>query len=272
MSRSSSQSLFSVMAAEFKRMFLRPKALVAIALFAAAAVALYAASIAVMNLAVEVAADSPDLEAPPAAATGFMGFELPLTVLSLCLGIHAASLMARDYNDGTLLASLLVVPGRGRLFAARLVPWIIVSAVVSLVVFLLCFVISLNRISDTSIALAQLGLSIVSCVFATILGFCCGTITKKGSLSILAFLALMILIGMALSAVTMALPENVRGIVSFISSVMPSSAFSNMVNIVQPAANDGGAALTACAASVVWGVGLPIVSFILFKKRATLGR
>ena len=265
----SRQGFFSVFASEFKRTFLRPKALIFIVLFILAAFGSFAGTMALMKMAADVAAESGEAIA---TTSSFLGFGIPLSLLSLCFGVYAASFSARDYNDGTLLASLLIVPNRGRLFVARLLPWIIISLASSAIAFALCMLISLSDINDMVNVLGQLGLSSVSCMCSTILGFCCGTITKRGAISVLLYLGLAMILGTAVSAASMAVPENFQFLAEAINAAIPGNAFSHMVNILSPATEGDNSALIACIVSAVWAIGLPIVSFILFKMRATLNR
>ena len=69
----------------------------------------------------------------------------------------------------------------------------------------------------------------------------------------------------------MAIPQDFHFIVDWLSTIMPGNAFTSMTNLfaVEPA-NNG--ALVALIVSVVWTIGFPILSFILFKTRATLDR
>ena len=78
--------------------------------------------------------------------------------------------------------------------------------------------------------------------------------------------------GTAVSAASMAVPENFQFLAESINAAIPGNAFSHMVNILSPATEGDNSALIACIVSAVWAIGLPIVSFILFKMRATLNR
>lgn len=255
---SGKQSFFKVLGAEFKRVFGRPKALLFSLLFAVCAFGMFVGMVLLANFAME--------EMGAGSMTEFIGFSTPVSILSLCFGIWAAAFSARDYNDGTLLASLLTVPKRGRLFLARMIPWIIVPVIFSALALGACCAFSMSTITDTTLALKQAGLSLASMVAYTVLGFCCGTITKKGAPAVFLYLGLTMLLPMVLATAGLFVPDMIAKIIEWINTALPGNAFERMVGV----ATGTEGSFVACMVTVAWTVILPIISYILFKVRATL--
>ena len=266
------QGFGSVFAAEFKRVMLRTKALVAIAVFAIVTIGIFVGMIALTDW-VSTEAVNQGVEAP-SAPIGFPGFSMAIVLLSFAFGCWASSLVARDYNDGSVLATLAVVPRRGMLFLARLLPWVVTSFVTSLVVMVACMGIGLSKMGgDAGLIAIQSVLASLSVVCACILGFCCGTITKKGSLATLSFLALFLIIPMVLG-LFLGGPDILVRIVECLRIAMPGNSFDALPSLAEMPA-DGEAAfnvIVRCVVTLVWTIALPILSCRLFRKRATLGR
>ena len=255
---SGKQGFFKVLGAEFKRVFGRPKALLFSLLFAVCAFVAFAGIIVLADFAVkEMGTEMPN---------EFIGFSTALSILSLCFGIWAAAFSARDYNDGTILASLLATPRRGRLFLARLIPWVIVPVLFSTLAIAGCFAFSIGTITDVQNVLAQAGLTLISMIAYTVLGFCCGTITKKGAPAVFLYLGLTMLLPMVLSTAGLFVPELISKIIGWINTALPGNAFAAIAGM----ASGTEGSLTACIVTAAWTVIVPILSYILFKVRATL--
>ena len=259
------QGFFSVLVAEFIRVFARPKALIFSGAAVIVAILAYAGMLALTDWGVSQMSDGGQ-----AIEVGFMGFGIVVSVLSFYFGIYAAAFSARDYGDGTIVSSLLTVPKRVRLFFARLIPWFIVPFLFTLPACIVAFLMSLGSITDTGGAVALIFLSALSVACSSVLGFCCGSITKKGSLSVLAFLALFFIFPTMLGIAGGVGPEILVKIASGLNHAMPGNAFSAMTSIAMPEGGDD--AVIGCAVTAAWTILLPVLSFILFKKRATLGK
>jgi ABC-type transport system involved in multi-copper enzyme maturation permease subunit len=264
------QGFSSVFVAEFKRVMLRTKALVAVFVFAVIALGAFAGSIALIDWASAEAANQ-ELTTGQLLAD-FPGFSMVSFLLSICLGCWASSFVSRDYNDGSVLATLTVVPRRKALFFARLLPWVVTSFVIALVVMGACMGIGLSKIGgDVTPIAIQAVLAALSVMCTCVLGFCCGTITKKGALATIAFLALFLIIPMALGAF-MGGPDILVTIIKYLKIAMPGNAFLTLPDLAAMPA-DGDAAfnvIVSCVITLAWTIGLPALSCYLFKKRATL--
>ena len=267
------QGFGSALSAEMKRVVFQPRRLITATIFAAAAILLFVGATALVDWGNNAAASGEIEGVEPIAIPAFIGFDMSLSLISFCFGIYASAFVARDYNDGTVMASLLAVPNRGRLFLARLFPWVLLTAVFSLLAFAVVGALGINRAGtgEATIIVLQGLLATVSSVFTGIVGFCCGAITKKGSLSVLLFLALFFLIPTVASAAGGFGPEFLQTIMNGINQAMPGNALAALIGIVPL---DGATADTwiSLGVSIAWVVGTPILSYALFKARGTLGR
>ena len=268
------QSFASVFAAEMKRVVLKPKRLLVSFIFAAVAVVVQFGMMALANWSVNQVREMGESVGDVSALTGFMGFGMMVGILSLCFGIYAASFTARDYNDGTILASLVAIPKRTSFFLARMFPWVILSAVFSLIAAAGIIAVSINVIDDMMPVIIQALLATLAVAGLTTIGFCCGTITKKGSLAVLLFLALNTLLPMGLNLAGTAVlggPEILRNLISWTQDAMPGNAIPALVDLV-PFDAAGQSQLIKAGIALIWMIGSPILAGILFSKRATLGR
>jgi len=269
------QGFGSVFSAEMRRVALKPRRIITCAVFAVAAVVLFSGMTAVLdwganevsNQGVEGVEGAESLGALPA----FLGFGAPLSLISFCFGIYAAAFAARDHSDGTIRATLLLVPDRIRLFLARMLPWVVLAAAFSFLAFAVIAVIGIGRAGTGEAATIVLQglLATVSSVFTVIVGFCCGTVTKRGSLSVFLFLGLFILIPMVVGMASGFGPDILQAIVKGIDHAMPGVAFGALPDIL-PLAKATTDTWISLGVSLVWAIGAPIVSCILFKTRGTL--
>ena len=268
------QGFGQAFSAEMRRVVLKPRRLVMASVFAIAGILLFAGMTAALDWGSSAAA-SGELEGvePFEAIPAFIGFDIPLSLVSFCFGVYAAAFSARDYNDGTIMATLLLVPGRARLFLGRMLPWVLLTAVFSLVAFAVIAAIGMGTAgAGEAPAIALQGiLATVASVFTAIVGFCCGTVTKKGSLSVFLFLALFFLIPSVVGMAAGFGPDVMQAVVKGVNSALPGNVFPALLSIASPdkATSDTWIAL---GVSVAWAVGAPAVSYALFKARATLGR
>ena len=266
------QSFGSVFLAETRRVVLKPKRLIIAGIFAVVSILVFMGATAVLDWGAATAANTEGMEEAASVIPTFLGYDLPLSFLSFCFGIYAASFAARDYNDGVILSTLLRVPNRLRLFLARLLPWVAFSFVFSLVAFMVIAVLSIGRVDSGQIVFVCLEglLAAVGVMFTTILGFCCGSLTKKGSLSVILFLGLFFIIPAVLSMVGGFGPEIVQKIVEYVDKVMPGSAFGALPQLAPVTGTIETNTLIELAISFVWVIGVSTLSYILFKKRGTL--
>ena len=100
----------------------------------------------------------------------------------------------------------------------------------------------------------------------TVLGFCCGTITKKGAPAVFLYLGLTMLLPMVLSTAGLFVPELISKIIGWVNTALPGNAFAAIAGM----ASGTEGSLTACIVTAAWTVIVPILSYILFKVRATL--
>lgn len=271
---SAKQKFGFALSAEMKRVALKPKRLITASIFALAAVGLFMGVTAVTEWTVNYAA-SEGLEGASelGSMSAFLGFGMSLSLISFCFGIYASAFSARDFNDGAVLSSLLVVPNRARLFVARLLPWVFLSAVFSLAAFAVIAGIGISRAGAdqaTTIVLQGL-LATVGSVFTAIVGFCCGTITKKGSLSVFLFLGLFFLLPTLVGMASGFGPDILQTIMKGVDAAMPGNAFGRLLGIV-PLGDATVDTWIALGVSLAWAIGSPVLAYVLFKARGTLGR
>ena len=266
------QGFGSVFSAEMKRVALKPRRIITGAIFAVAAVILFIGMTAVLDWgANEVSNQGVEGAESFGTLPAFLGFGAPLALISFCFGIYAAAFAARDHNDGTIRATLLLVPDRIRLFLARMLPWVVLAAAFSFLTFAVIAVIGIGRAGagEAATIVLQGLLATVSSVFTVIVGFCCGTVTKRGSLSVFLFLGLFILIPMVVGMASGFGPDILQAIVKGIDHAMPGVAFGALPDIL-PLAKATTDTWISLGVSLVWAIGAPVVSCILFKTRGTL--
>ncbi|MBE6473678.1 MAG: hypothetical protein E7Z99_08990 [Coriobacteriaceae bacterium] len=268
------QGLGAAFAAEMKRVVFKPQRLIAATVFAAAAVLVYMGATAVVDWTVNEAASSGfDANGELASIPSFLGYDASLSLISFCFGIYASAFSARDYNDGTILSTLLLVPNRGRLFAARMLPWVLLTAAFSFVAFTAIGVMGVQRVGfDAAMPIFIQGLlATVASVLTAMVGFCCGTVTKRGSLSVFLFLGLFFLLPTVLGMVGGFGPEFLQTIVEGIDLAMPGNAFGGLLSMV-PLSGATTETWISLGVSIAWAVGSTVLAYALFKSRATLGR
>ncbi len=259
----SSQSWGSVFVAEFKRIVLRPRALVALAIFAAAAILVTVG----LTSATDWAQQQMAAEGGPAPSNTFMGLGLSVSVLSFTLGLLCVSSSARDYTDGAAAATLTVVPKRSKLLSARMVVWAAVAVVVTFVTLLVAALIYMSRIGSFGDALKEIACYTLGVCMLVLVAFACATLMRRGSLAVLAFLGVDLLLPMILSLVSNFLPLNVGEAVHTITKALPGEVCSAVGNI-GGSATDPGAWTFAMVALVAWIVVSGVVSYFSFNRYA----
>ena len=259
----SSQSWGSVFVAEFRRIILRPRTLVALAIFATVAILLTVGLTSTTDWAQQQIA----AEGGVAPSSAFMGLGLSVSALSFTLGLLCVSSSARDYTDGAAAATLTVVPKRGKLLSTRMVVWAVVAMVVTFVTLLTVSLMYMSRIGSFGDVLAQIGCYTLGVCMLVLVAFACATLIRRGSLAVLAFLGVDLLLPMALSLVSNFLPPNIGEAVHTINRAMPGEVCSAVGNIVERA-TDPGAWTFAMVALVAWVVVSVAVSYFSFNRYA----
>lgn len=270
----SKQGLGAAFAAEMKRVAFKPQRLIAASIFAAAAVLFYMGATALVDWTVnEMANRGMESVSELGSESSFLGFDAPLSLISFCFGIYASSFSARDYNDGTILSTLLLVPSRGRLFAARMLPWVLLTAAFSFAAFSVIAAHGIGRVGmDAALPISLQGfLATIASVLTAMVGFCCGTVTKRGSLSVFLFLGLFFLLPSILGMTFGVGPEILQTITKWLGLVMPGNAFAGLLTLV-PLSGSTVETWVCLGASTAWAVGATALAFVLFKTRASLGR
>lgn len=258
-----SQSWGSVFVAEFRRIVLRTRTLVALAVFAAVSILVTVGLTSVTDWTQEQAA----AEGVSIPSLAFMGLGLSVSALSFTLGLLCVSSSARDYADGAAAATLTVVPKRGKLLFARIVVWAVVAAVVTFVTLLAVVLMYMSRIGNFGDALMQVACSMLGVCMLVMVAFACATLLKRGSLAVLAFLGVDLLLPMAFSLVSNFLPTNVGEVIRTITKALPGEVCSTVSSI-------GGSTTTpdaltfAMVALVAWIVVSVVVSYFSFNRYA----
>ncbi len=195
-----------------------------------------------------------------AAANGFLSMSYFL------LGVYTVCSVAREHEDGCVLATLSVVPNRLRLYAARLAAWslltICAGAIGYIAFFLAAAPFQENPFGGVDAAELASGfaLSMVKCAFTAVLCFSIGTMLRRVGLGLVVYFALDAIGAMLLSLACISLPDATAGVVSKISDALPGS----LVHALTDAGS--GELATTLLALLAWAVAAALCSIAVFRR------
>ena len=178
----SSQSWGSVFAAEFKRIVLRTRTLVALAIFALVGIGITVGATTTMQWVASQADANAQL-----AGNGFMGLGVAASFVSFATSLLCVSSTARDYRDGAAAATLVLVPNRTRLLSVRLAVWVLTALAITLVTLLPLALIYLGSYAQPTMAFAEIVCASLGTCVLVLVAFACASLLRRGSLAMQCF-------------------------------------------------------------------------------------
>ena len=260
---SSIQSWGGVFAAEFKRIILRTRTLVALALFALIGIGLTIGATSAMRwVASQAEAGNQVL------GQGFVGLGLAASFVSFATSLLCVSSTARDYRDGAAAATLVVVPNRTRLLSVRIVVWALTALAVILVTLLPLALMYLGTYAQPTMAFAEVACATLGSCVLTLVAFACATLFKRGSLAMLGFLGIDVLLSMVLSVAAGFAPGVFGTILSHVHNALPGQAMDAAINVKSLFDGNSGPWIFGMVALVVWALVSVAVSHFSFARYA----
>ena len=259
------QGFGNVLAAEFGRIVKNKLTIITAAVCIVVAVGFAYALYAMSGFGVDSTGENIVMGNPTADGV-LSGLSVIGGTLALFFGLYAATFAAREYSSGVNRATLLLVPKRSRLLAARLLLWAALGALVGAVSFVLAYALLVlagghgAEVAGDMLVLRAAACVLV-CMLACLLACSIGTLLRGGALSVLAFLLAQILLGMLLSILAGILPGVIGEALSQVSSYVFGAATEIMGN-----ATALGEFLGALATAVVWVVVFSLLGAASFRK------
>lgn len=251
------QTFGVVLKAEFARFFKRKRTIFWLAIFAVAAIAVTAGVVSFGDFAQK--------ELETAESLPFVGYGLAHSLLAFTIGILCSSAVAGEYADGVMGSSLLVVPRRGRFMGAQLAVWMVVAFVVTLLVCGALAAMYSGRFADMAQALLGLVLVPVAVCATTLVAYACASISRRGSVSVLLFIGIVLLLPMVFNFATSFIPGDAGQALAYASSLLPGGAGDNMSDAAI-LFSDVGKWTASFVASIVWAAASVIGSKALFDR------
>ena len=192
-----------------------------------------------------------------------------ISMFYLIIGIYIVCSVSKEHEDKTTLSTLMVVPDRARLFAGRLLVWIVAAVVFGILGYLISlfamfpYEAKLEGALDAGEAFACLLQTAVICAFVSSIGFCVATIFRRVGLGLMVYLILWTFGSFILTSVASMLPEAAANFVAEINKLLPSSLVSAL-SFTSPDAFE--ATFKPLFAMLVWVAGSIAGSFAIFKK------
>ena len=223
---SSAQRWGAVFAAEFKRIVLRARTIVALAIFALVGIGITVVMASLVNMAQQELAGDVLVDAPI-----FVGLGLATSFVSFATSFLCVSSSARDYRDGAAAATLIMVPRRQRLLSARMVAWTVAAIAVSLCTLLPLAVMYQSMYERPIMAFAEMACGIVGTCVLVLVAFACTTLARRGAFALLAFLGIDFLVPTVLSVLSSVAPSSVGSVIEKINSVLPGQAVDTVMGV-----------------------------------------
>lgn len=241
------QSYGSVFRAEFRRVILRQKTLITLALFVVVTIAVSFGA----QTAIDWAASQSD--ALPKDSRTFVGVPFPVGLLAFLLGIYVSSHAARDYADGSAAATIVLVPNRGRLASARMLTWIITVALTASLALAGSILVCIGHVDDLVRTAIDIACGVAGLTAYMMLAYACATVTRKGSLAVLCFFGFHMVLPSVVGILGFG-PQLVVDLVSFVGKILPSSALNVVCDTSILLTSSASDYLIAAGGLFVWAI------------------
>ncbi len=263
------QSFGNVFKAEIKRILANKRTLIFMFAFSVfAAIMAYVATVVDKWIAEEMiksageGADQVTLSIPD-----FSGFGLPFGFMTFFIGIMCVSSIARDYSDGTIRAFLNVVPNRIRLFTARLLMWVCIAFLSGLLALILIALFHMSYVTSHPDFFFEGIMSVLAYCLIVAISYGIATIIRKGSLGVMIFICLQMLIPMILIEVSSFVPPSFQTLFKFLSNAFPGSASEAFFGAASRMNYDMPLFIFDIVMVLAWTALLLIAGFFVFKKK-----
>ena len=222
------QSWSTVFKAELRRHVSSRRYIIRVALIAAAG-----ALVGLTTLAMFAYFDSEGAKAAGEAVT--TALETASGTVAILLGLSALGLAARETSDGTVVSSLLLVPDRTRLLAARASAPMAIAAVLAIVV---AGVVAAGGVAMSGAGQIDWGLVSLSLLVTTVavpltalLGFLTGTLVRRGAPAMAIAMGALLVLPLALSVAQFTVPAALSPAVGAALAAMPGVAILQALTV-----------------------------------------
>ncbi len=263
------QSFSNVFFAEIRRIVARKKAIIFMFIFAvASAVLALVSTLALKWTADEMLKNAGEgIGQVAVSVPDFIGFGMPFGFMTFFIGIMCVSSIARDYSDGTIRAFLNVVPNRIRLYTARLLMWVFIAFLSGLLALALITLMHLPYATSQPDFFINGMMSVLAYCLTVAMAYGIATIIRKGSLGVLVFICLQMLIPTILGGVSNFVPASFQTLFKFLSNAFPGSATEAFFSVTSKAGGDTPLFIFDIVMVFAWTALLIIVGFAVFKKK-----
>lgn len=259
---SNTQSWGSVFLAEFRRIILRTRTLIALALFALVGILITVGATTAMEWAKQEGLDG------MSAGPSFAGLGLAASFVSFAVSLLCVASTSRDYRDGAAAATLVVVPRRGKLLSARMVVWTLTSLVAMLATLLPLALMYLGTYAQPAMAFVEVACGVLGSCVLVLVAFACATLLRRGSLAMLVFLGIDVLLSMVLSFGAGFAPGMLGTVLTNINNALPGHAMESTMNTTALFGGDSGPWIFGMVALVVWAAASVAISHFSFARYA----
>lgn len=193
--------------------------------------------IAVVAIAGGAAGDDPI----GAATLDSLPIQMSVSVAAFILCLGAVTLTTREFGDGTVLGSLLLVPRRDRLFVARISALAAVAIAVAAMTGATSMVArTLTGIDSEGAAvrsIATLSVGVIALAAATILAASAATLIRRTAASVAIYMSVVLVAPLVLILAPLVAPAWLARPSTFIFEALPGSLFLKAVSV--PTTPDG---------------------------------
>ncbi len=255
------QTFGMVFGAEFRRIALRTSTLVAMGIFAVAALLLSFGFVALAQFAAANASEEIAVTAP----SGLTSLGLPYGLICFLFCIFTAITSAHDYSNGAAAATLVLVPNRGRLLGARVAVWGIMGFLQMFVPGIILAIVFMGSMGGLGQALLSVLLCSCSVSLYGLIVFGVATLVRRGAFAVVIYFLIDIVVPLVMPMAS-GIPT-IGGALSEATHYMPNAVTMRLADLTL-IGSDTVAWVIAIAASLAWVALVLVLGRLSFNRYA----
>lgn len=191
-------------------------------------------------------------------------------VVAILMALSALAAASGETSDGTVLSSLLVVPNRTRLLAARAVAPMVVAAVTGILaaVVVLATGVGLSGGAQIHLELSMLCLAATAAAvpLTTLLGFLTGTVVRRGAPAMAIAMVALIVLPLVVGAAQLAAPPSLGPALNLALATTPGVAVMQALSVTTAEPGAMPVAITGLGVLVAWAAVLAVGAHVRFRR------
>ncbi len=255
------QTFGMVFGAEFRRIALRTRTLVAMGIFATAALLLSFGFVAMAQFA----AAHPTEGAVVSAPSGLTSLGIPYGLVCFLFCIFTAITSAHDYANGAAASTLVLVPNRGRLLGARVAVWGIMGFLQMFVPGIILAIVFMGSMGGLGQALLSVLLCSCSVSLYGLIVFGVATLVRRGAFAVVIYFLIDIVVPLVMPMAS-GIPT-IGGALSEATHYMPNAVTSRLADPTL-IGSDTVAWGIAIAVSLAWVAVMLVLGRLSFNRYA----